>query len=226
MELVFPPSLPSEDSQLHNLVQLLGDFRLSHGSDSWIWALESSGSFSVNSLYKLVKSTFHGPAFWPFPWNKTAPIKANILGWRIEQDRLPTKVQLAKRNVNIPSNLCPLCNIFEETTSHLFIQCHFAQSLWSLLTNWCKIPPRPPDDIHGLLSAHLNPLIDPRKAQRINLIIIAFCSVIWSHRNDALFNNRTPAVHLAFNDLRSLSFQWFSTRGKLPKIPWEEWSQI
>ncbi|KAJ0545522.1 putative reverse transcriptase zinc-binding domain-containing protein [Helianthus annuus] len=52
---------------------------------------------------------------------------------------LPTRVGLAHRIIQVPSVLCSLCGDADETCEHLFVSCSFAQSVWQLITQWCKV---------------------------------------------------------------------------------------
>jgi len=38
-------------------------------------------------------------------------------------DKLPTRINLDKRGVIVPGNVCPLCKKSEETAQHMFISC-------------------------------------------------------------------------------------------------------
>ncbi|GKD07621.1 RNA-directed DNA polymerase, eukaryota, reverse transcriptase zinc-binding domain protein, partial [Tanacetum coccineum] len=63
-------------------------------------------------------------------WNKFVPIKVNILSWRIGQKRLPTRLNLDHRGIDLDSLLCPFCNEDQESELHLFGACEVASSLW------------------------------------------------------------------------------------------------
>ena len=40
--------------------------------------------------------------------------KAQLLGWRLFLDKLPTKVKLAARGIQLQNNLCEMCLASEE----------------------------------------------------------------------------------------------------------------
>ncbi|GKE42191.1 RNA-directed DNA polymerase, eukaryota, reverse transcriptase zinc-binding domain protein, partial [Tanacetum coccineum] len=65
----------------------------------------------------------------PTRWVKLVPIKINILAWKIYLDRLPTRLNLSGRGLDIPSILCPLCNEVVESTSHIFFSCSLARQV-------------------------------------------------------------------------------------------------
>ena len=72
--------------------------------------------------------------------SKCVHIKANALVCRAELGRLPTRDALVRRNIQLHTVECLLCNIAEESVLHNFTSCYFAISLWQLISQWCKIP--------------------------------------------------------------------------------------
>lgn len=71
-------------------------------------------------------------------WKIPAPSKVVAFGWRVLLNRIPTKVNLALRNV-LPvegSLLCVSCGRSEESTLHLFLHCELASVVWRDLMGW------------------------------------------------------------------------------------------
>ncbi|GJT78799.1 RNA-directed DNA polymerase, eukaryota [Tanacetum coccineum] len=100
-----------EEEQLHHLVELVGSISLSPSNDRWAWLLGSSGEFSVHSA-----RTFIDDILLPFVgdvtrWVKVVPIKVNILAWKVCLDKLPTRLNLSLRGIDIPSIICPNCGL-------------------------------------------------------------------------------------------------------------------
>nr|GEX02712.1 RNA-directed DNA polymerase, eukaryota [Tanacetum cinerariifolium] len=56
-------------------------------------------------------------------WIKSIPIKINVFAWKLHLDRIPTRINFDRRGVQVPSILCPVCNVAHEDTSHLFFSC-------------------------------------------------------------------------------------------------------
>nr|GEY51542.1 ATP-dependent DNA helicase PIF1-like [Tanacetum cinerariifolium] len=72
-------------------------------------------------------------------WVKTVPIKVSILSWRTRLDRLPTRVNLIMRGVNMDSSLCPVCNSVQEDSNHLFFLCDLGKSIFQRICHWWNI---------------------------------------------------------------------------------------
>ncbi|GJZ83688.1 RNA-directed DNA polymerase, eukaryota, reverse transcriptase zinc-binding domain protein [Tanacetum coccineum] len=66
-------------------------------------------------------------------WNNLVPGKINILAWRIRNYRLPTRANIDKRGIDLPSILCPFCEEKIEDEDHLFALCPFSQNIWDLI---------------------------------------------------------------------------------------------
>jgi hypothetical protein len=59
------------------------------------------------------------------------PLKTKIFGWYLRRGVILTKDNLVKRNWH-GSMQCVFCHQ-DETIKHLFFQCRFARSIWSLI---------------------------------------------------------------------------------------------
>ncbi|GJX38651.1 RNA-directed DNA polymerase, eukaryota [Tanacetum coccineum] len=75
----------------------------------------------------------------PTRWVKSIPIKINIFAWRVSLDKLPTRLNLSLRGLDIPSIICPLCSIVVESTSHLLFSCQLARQLMIKVVHWWEL---------------------------------------------------------------------------------------
>ncbi|GJR07870.1 RNA-directed DNA polymerase, eukaryota [Tanacetum coccineum] len=87
---------------------------LSNMEDRWIWDLNGDGGFCVKEVRNLLDVTFLPKTDSPTRWIKTIPIKVNIFAWKVSLDRLPTRSNLARRGVLVPSSSCLICNVSDE----------------------------------------------------------------------------------------------------------------
>ncbi|KEH34551.1 hypothetical protein MTR_3g063130 [Medicago truncatula] len=79
----------------------------SHEEDRWKWGLEESGMFSVKSSYGKLEGIVLTEDFWSETdkrvfrkiWKSPAPSRVVAFSWKLLYDRIPTKVNLAVRNV-------------------------------------------------------------------------------------------------------------------------------
>ncbi|GJY08886.1 RNA-directed DNA polymerase, eukaryota, reverse transcriptase zinc-binding domain protein [Tanacetum coccineum] len=109
------PRSGNEEVQFQILRDSLTNVLLPQINDRWVWNLESSGDFSMKSTRSFIDDLLLLKADVPTRWVKVVPIKINIFGWRVYLDKLPTRLNLSLRGIDIPSILCPLCSIAVES---------------------------------------------------------------------------------------------------------------
>lgn len=118
-------------------------------------------------------------------WKSCCQLKHKVFFWLLLKDRLSTRNILKRKNMNLESYNCVLCNSgIEETMDHLFLDFQFALNCW------------------GLIGINLQNNIDIFEA--INqiklqshpvfylLVAILMCWAIWTVRNDLIFKVRPP----------------------------------
>ncbi|GKF16787.1 hypothetical protein Tco_0061705, partial [Tanacetum coccineum] len=94
-----------ESEQYSDLSNAVSKVILPQMSDRWSWSLNSTGDFSVSSVCNFIDDAFLPKLDAPTRWVKEIPIKINILAWKINLDRLPTRANISARGLDIPSVL-------------------------------------------------------------------------------------------------------------------------
>jgi hypothetical protein len=112
-------------------------------------------------------------------------------------NRCWTTDRLAKRGLPHPS-VCPLCDQEEETIQHLLISCVFAKHFWYLLLRRSGLPNLSSDNaLCSLEDYWWSRAVDkvPRDLQLgFNSLVILGAWSLWRHRNDCVFNGRSPSL--------------------------------
>jgi hypothetical protein len=106
------------------------------GVGSW----KTGGVFSVKSCYKilqdlrLVEGVWSGEEEVVFRnfWKSKAPSKVLAFSWNLLLDRIPTKVNLARRHLLAveDSKRCVFCGLEDEMAVHLFLHCRVISRVW------------------------------------------------------------------------------------------------
>ncbi|GJZ55103.1 RNA-directed DNA polymerase, eukaryota, reverse transcriptase zinc-binding domain protein [Tanacetum coccineum] len=106
--------------------------------DRWKWSLSEDGVFTVKELSRLIeeKILVSNNGGRETIWNKLVSKKVNIFVWRALRGRLPVRVELDRRGVDLDSVLCPSCNNIMETCSHSLITCDLAMGVWDKIFSW------------------------------------------------------------------------------------------
>ncbi|GKE40152.1 RNA-directed DNA polymerase, eukaryota, reverse transcriptase zinc-binding domain protein, partial [Tanacetum coccineum] len=129
----------AEEEQFYTLLSRTKATMLLQMTDRWVWSLSSSGDFLVKSVRTLLDD-FLLPKFdVPTRWINVVPIKVNIFSWRVHLDKLPMRLNLSFKGMEIPSILCPSCNLSMESSSHLFFSCSLARQVWCQVLRWWEL---------------------------------------------------------------------------------------
>src|SRR4051812_11010884 len=74
-------------------------------------------------------------------WKTKLPQKVKLFAWRLFQDRLTTRCQLASRGIITDDidKVCVLCNDLLEEFDHIMWNCMYAQQFWQMVLNWLGV---------------------------------------------------------------------------------------
>ena len=109
--------------------------------DKWRWTLQDDGKFTALSANKNGGGENVGVESdgQQTLWNDWIPKKVNIFVWRALKGRIPVRVELDKRGIDLDSSLCPCCDSAVESCEHSLVWCNFAMSVWEKVYRWWKI---------------------------------------------------------------------------------------
>ncbi|GKF93625.1 RNA-directed DNA polymerase, eukaryota, partial [Tanacetum coccineum] len=124
---------------MEDLLALLEGVFLGAAQDRWRWSLEGSGEFSVSSIRKALDDIRLPDVSTQTRWIKEVPIKVNVHAWKVRLDCLPTRLNLSRIGLDIPSILCPICGISVESSSHLFFDCVVAKEIFRKICHWWNL---------------------------------------------------------------------------------------
>ena len=101
--------------------------------------MNGDGDFKVKDVRSLLDEVFLPKDVNPTRWVKSIPIKVNIFAWKVSLDRLPTRLNLVRRGVEILSLHCPICNLMHEDLNHLLFRCDLATKITRLACRWWNL---------------------------------------------------------------------------------------
>ena len=134
------------DNEIDMAASFLGDVEGSHiqinRRDEWNWIADTSGQYSTKSAYDEMWGTAtEGNQLKEFEdlWKLKIPPKVAVFAWRLIRDRLPTKSNSTRRQVEINDSSCPFCRRVEEDTAHLFLHYDKILPLWWESMSWVNI---------------------------------------------------------------------------------------
>lgn len=211
-----------EESQYHDLCDVLNKVQLGSGKDRWLWMDGNHGSFSVQALRKFIisKSMTNSVCF---KWTNWIPLKLNCFAWRLFQNRIPLLNNLSVRGIHVSSSLCICCGSAVECLDHVFFLCEFASALWRKISVWSGLFSPPPCSSRELLESSRSFKGNLRLTNLLLSIIYVTLWGIWKERNARLFRKERKSVVVIFDDLCLLLFNYVKDRSKLSRLDWPLW---
>jgi hypothetical protein len=118
-------------------------------------------------------------------WKMKITLKNKKFAWYLRRGVILTKDNLIKRNWH-ESKMCVFCT-HDETIKHLFFQCNFARSVWSVIQAASGL--YPPTSIANIFGNWLNG-IDYKYRILLRVGAMALIWSLWLCRNDKVFDNK------------------------------------
>ncbi|KAL5175905.1 hypothetical protein HKD37_08G021993 [Glycine soja] len=105
------------------------------GCDTWLRLMETTHNFSVKSTYSSLHNLrigSHENGVFKLMWHIKIRHKVSFMVWRLLHDRLPAKVYLHRRHIQLQEGAisCVLCNENDEDVYHAIFSCQNAHSIW------------------------------------------------------------------------------------------------
>nr|GEU37600.1 putative reverse transcriptase domain-containing protein [Tanacetum cinerariifolium] len=207
-----PVRARSEYQHLTDLNSLMESVSLFHSCDKWICNLSGDGEFRVKEVRNLLDNLFFPSYADATRWVKYIPIKINVFVWRARHNFLPTRVNLSRKGILLESSSCPLCLSSKENIHHVLFRCGLAESIFRQICRWWGLDWQASESFSDWnywfslirLSSKVKTLLEC-------VFGVAWWS-IWGFRNRNIYNEMPPKRSVLFDDIVSLSFNWFSSR--------------
>ncbi|KAL4581519.1 hypothetical protein LXL04_006041 [Taraxacum kok-saghyz] len=205
-------------AQVRDLEQQLEGIRCVERNDGWLWDMDNIGEFTVATTRRWIDHRVLPIGPKQTRWCKVVPSKVNIFVWRLLWNKLPTRVLLCGKGIQLPSWLCPMCGMEEETISHVFIASQLASILWRLVFRWMQFPmilTEEPQSVFDWIDAAR---MSKEKRKVVEMIVCTTFWLVWRCRNDEVHETRLIRKDGLFDSIRQFSFLWFcvTTETKCP----------
>ena len=224
-DLIIPSSGLWNVQMLRNLfhrddvTRILDTRPLLRSCDSYCWASNRTGVYSVKSGYELIywlenKDKFTAPSVSPSLFQileecwkiKTAP-KIQVFMWKSIKGAVAVSDRLQTRGIRIYDG-CLLCGAEEETINHILFLCPYARQVWALSN-----VPIPSEGYKSTVHDNFKYLFSLRKNGKISVEIQAVFPWIiwflWKNRNKLLFDGSIYPPELLIRQAYEDSTAWF-----------------
>ena len=217
------PSTQEENIEKTCCELILQNAQITNEEDKWKWTHDQSRLFFVSSMRNLCKTSFCKVLPYKHWWNNWVPIKINFFGWRAVLNRLPTKSELARRGVPMPSSFCSFYSQREENDLHMFLECSWVKDVWSVWITWSELDLRGVQNVEQLLHLSHVSCQSPKQKKVMHAVMMVTLWVIWKARNDRIFNNRWSTPGSLLDKIKAQLFLWIKNRGKELHLNWISW---
>ncbi|XP_058762683.1 uncharacterized protein LOC131636057 [Vicia villosa] len=202
-------------------------------ADSVSWMLESTGTYSVASCYRLLSTKYipMGPVdkyekATKLIWKMQVPMKVKAFVWRSFFNRLPTRVALQIRGLN-SSTCCCFCGECDESIEHLFLDCVVASLVWKDMADWIGWKVDKCSSIkESFMRWHGYSKFKRVRKRKEGVLWMATCWNIWMVRNGIVFRNDKWNVDDIVWNAKITAWKWLAI-GKisLPKCDFYNFSK-
>ncbi|GJY05537.1 RNA-directed DNA polymerase, eukaryota, reverse transcriptase zinc-binding domain protein [Tanacetum coccineum] len=111
---------------LCDMLNEIGQLNIDVNEDTCTWSLGPNGTFTVKDARYRIDQNILPTLAHATTWDKSIPRKVNVFMWRLSLDRLPHRLNLSSRGMDIPAISCPSCNANVESANHVFFECDIA----------------------------------------------------------------------------------------------------
>ncbi|KAL4575183.1 hypothetical protein LXL04_022025 [Taraxacum kok-saghyz] len=205
--------------------------RMSSIGSNWKWRRtvregrekEELENIQLRWYLEVLERTVQEDDNFKYRWDRSIPIKANILNWRITCGRIPVRVVLAKMGINSQSQYCPFCESEPESIEHVFLGCLVAQELWKFIGAWWNIGIPDFQEVVEVFKWISKSSRSNTIRRRVFVSISALFKSLWDHRNGAIFDNKITSINIPCQKIQEVSFNWLESRVKKDVIDWSSW---
>ncbi|GKA78769.1 reverse transcriptase domain, reverse transcriptase zinc-binding domain protein [Tanacetum coccineum] len=193
--------------------------------DTWNWELDDDGVFSVKRLASVVESKCLNVGVTNFEtiWNKLIPQKINIFAWRTVRGRLPVRVELDKKGINLHSVLCPVCDNACESIDHGIVLCGEVMKVWSLVFGWWHLGNVNAFTAYDMLNHNGGGGMSPKNIALWQAVVWTTGYFIWRNRNCQVFGKKFESHINLFQEIQLMSYEWIRRRSSKYKLRWDVW---
>ncbi|GJX42842.1 RNA-directed DNA polymerase, eukaryota, reverse transcriptase zinc-binding domain protein [Tanacetum coccineum] len=201
-----PPRGGAEFDQFCALSIVLNGLQLPNMKDRWFWSLSGTGEFTAASARQFIDDHLLPEVSSKFSWRKIVPIKVNILAWKIKLNFLPSRPNVSKKGLDIPTIMCPICEKYAESTNHIFYDCYMVRDIYRKIASWWDVS-SPQIFSYEEWEAWISSFNFPfkRKLLMEGVFYIAWWT-IWNFRNKLVFGSTIPSKSVIFEDIVARSF--------------------
>ncbi|GKC65626.1 RNA-directed DNA polymerase, eukaryota, partial [Tanacetum coccineum] len=205
-----------EQAQFNVLEGVAKSVTLVPMEDRWVWNLDSSGEFSVASIRRKIDDVRLSNVGLKTRWVKSVPIKVNVLSWKVMVEALPTRLNMSRRGISIPSIMCPVCDEEVESVNHLFFRCKVCYQIGRKVLKWWNMSDQEVNSYAEWSVWMASIRIGSKLKEIFEGVWITTWWYMWWYRNKILFEDNPSKKADIFDRIVVISYQWCKSRPSQP----------
>nr|XP_016465700.1 PREDICTED: uncharacterized protein LOC107788539 [Nicotiana tabacum] len=148
----------------------------------------------IRQIYYLMLGQLPRVEWKLFMFGDEARAKAKFTMWLCFQDRMMTSDRLTRWGMQVDT-LCVLCQSYDESRNHMFVECEFAKSIWKRILQWMQRQPYCANswDQHWKWGVE-HAKGKSRSATVFKMVYAETMHMIWNERNLRIFEKRSREV--------------------------------
>ncbi|XP_057526337.1 uncharacterized protein LOC130805572 [Amaranthus tricolor] len=154
-------------------------------------------TYSITKVYNDLRGGGSRVGWNHFVRNRLTTPRSRFINWLAFNNRLKTKLRLKIAGV-VGSDTCPICELESETVNHLFFQCPFIQKCVAKLKEWYETNSK----IKTLEDILRKNRLTRHRRKQFEATLCNLIYVIWSARNDAVWNHKVPLVNQVVDSVK------------------------
>ncbi|KAJ9554032.1 hypothetical protein OSB04_018077 [Centaurea solstitialis] len=183
---------------------------------AFFWVLWKQRNHKIfKGISKHEKKIMEDIRFTAFDWIRCRTKFGKHLSWE-DWCCNPLNVVMSciTRGINLPSDLCPLCNTEKETEVHLFFSCPKVIDVWIWVSNWCGVELGHINSLDQLIFNLLDGSNSDRKRRFLEAVAGTTLWLIWKFRNNLVFNHKSFSASIVATEVQASLFTWLKYRAK------------
>lgn len=152
--------------------------------------------------------------------NNLVPKKVEVFIRRALKGRLPVRVELDKRGIDLNTVLCPCCEESIESIAHCLVGCKDSLAVWEKVFNWWGVVMNGDMSVHSILNHDGNNCSSFPSIKLWQAALWTTGYLLWQQRNN---RNKVSTVTDLFQETQVQSFNWVSRRLKKGYMSWNSW---
>lgn len=194
----FLPGSLEEANQISSFRSLVDGIKLSNKEDRVIWK-SNSDSFTSAAVYQKITDDVLVPGNWMLIWKLKVPPRVKLFLWQGEHNKLPTYDILKQRSM-IDDSICRWCKQSEESQTHLFFNCSFANLAWTILKQWFGI-----NSLDGDFKSFIDCFVSSPSG---SICLASMFWSVWLAQNDMVFRGVKDEDKSIESSIKFRAFTW------------------